>query len=147
MATRQRELLNLEGLIGPANLDLGLAGVAEPEVQDQIILGAIMAVAAADLLGLGEAARGHPHASADRRAVGRDTLEPQLNPVTGVAIYILERADLGGRIAVVGRVGVAAGPRVADDQIEVAVAVEVGGHDPVRAVVLEAGGGDRKSGG
>ena len=64
------ERLRGEIAVGPAHRDLGLARRAEAEMQRQIVLRAVVAVAAADLLRLGDVARLDGDARADRRAVG-----------------------------------------------------------------------------
>ena len=90
--------------------DGGAAGGPQAEVEDEVVLDAVVAVAAAHLLALGAGAGGDLDAGADGGAVGAGSaFEAELEPVAAVGGEVLEVADAGGGVAVVGRVGVAAG--------------------------------------
>jgi hypothetical protein len=122
--------------VRPAHGDLGLAGLAGAEVHGEVVLGAVVAVAAPDFAGLREAAGGDRDAGADGRAVGAGAArEGELHEVAALAEHVLEEADLLGRVTL-GVVAARTG--VADDDVEVAVPIEVGDGAAVAAVVIDA---------
>ena len=133
--------------VGPADLDIGGACVTEAEVQRHVAVGTEVAVPTVDLLRLDASLGLHAHAGTDRgRIAAAGPLQVELKPVGVLPEDVLEEPDLGRLIAIVGRVGVAPESRVPDDDVEIAISIEVGDGGAMAAVVREEVGGIDRGG-
>ena len=89
--------------VGPVDYDCGLAGVAQSEVLGEVVLHAVVAVAAVDLGELAVVVGDHRDLGADGGAVGglAVALEAKLNPVILGAHLVFKEANMGFVAAVV----------------------------------------------
>src|SRR5688572_19297071 len=131
------ESLGGEHLVGPAHLDLDLAARPEPEVEHPIVLRAEVAMAAGDLLRLRGPVARDADPRADRGTIGAlGASEDELDEIARIAQDVLEEANLRGGPAIGG--AAAPAERVADDGVEIAIAIEVRDRDAVTAHVIDA---------
>lgn len=82
--------------VGPAHGDVGGAGGAESDVDESVVLQAVVAVAALDFVGLEGAVVGGGQAGADGGAVGGGAFEENLDGVAVLGGEVFEEADVSG---------------------------------------------------